>query len=166
VTNILERMRGFWAARGPREKALLAVLAAIVAAAALVQLLWASSQARVRLNRQIPQLRQQLETLQRKAADLQQLRAQPVVPADRGGLLAAAAASARASGLPEAATQLQQEGADRLRLRATLPFDRWLAWVATLQSEARLRLVSCQIEAADAPGSAKINALFSLSEPG
>jgi len=166
--NFVERCRIFRAARQPREKAFLTALAVFIGAALLAQLLWASHQARARLNKQIPQLRQQVEILQRKAAELQQLRAQPLIPApaDASRLLALAVASAHAAALPEAATQLKPEGAGRLRLRATVPFDRWLAWAAMLQRDGRTRLVSCRIEAAEAPGSAKIDALFSLPEPG
>lgn len=162
------RLSAFWAARQPRERAFLIVLASIVGAALLAQGLWASHQARARLKKQIPQLHQQVETLQRKAADLQQLRAQKPEPAPiaGNGLLAAAVASANSAALPDAAKKLQQEGPGRLRLRATLPFDRWLEWVAVLQREGRIRLVSCRIEPSEAPGSAKIDALFSLPEPG
>jgi len=166
--NFFERCRAFWAARQPREQAFLTALAIFVGAAVLAQLLWASHQARARLNKQIPQLRQQVETLQRKAAELQQLRTQPPIPAPADGsrLLALAVGSANAAALPEVAKQLQSEGAGRLRLRATVPFDRWIAWAAALQRDGRIRLMSCRIEAAEAPGSAKVDALFSLPEPG
>jgi type II secretory pathway component PulM len=162
------RLRAFWAARQPRERVFLIVLASIVGAALLAQVLWTSHQARARLKKQIPQLQRQVETLQRKATDLQQLRAQQPGPAPVASiaLLASAVASANAAALPEAAKQLQQEGPGRLRLRATLPFDRWLEWVAALQRDGRIRIVSCRIEPSDAPGSAKIDALFSLPEAG
>jgi len=168
VKNLLERYRALWDTRAPRERALLAGLTVFVIVAALAQLLWASHQARARLDRQIPQLRHQLETLERKASDLQQIRAQSPVtaPVDREGLLASAVASARIAALPEVATMLKLEAPGRLRLRGTLPFDRWIAWIATLQQEGHLRLVSCSIEAAEAPGSAKIDALFSLPDAG
>jgi len=166
--NFVERMRAFWSARQARERAFLIALAMFLGAAVLAQGLWASHQARTRLKKQIPQLRQQVETLQRKAADLQQLRAQPPspTPAQGDGLLTAAVASAHAAALPQAATQLRLEGPGRLRLRATVPFDRWLGWAAALQRDGRVRLVSCRIDAAEAPGSARIDALFSLPEPG
>lgn len=162
------RLRAFWAGRQPRERTFLIALAMFVAAALLAQLLWASHQGRARLKKQIPQLRQQVETLERKAADLQQLRAQRPNPApmDGGGLLASAVASAHAAALPEAAKQLQLEGPGRLRLRASLPFDRWLEWAAALQRDGRIRLVSCRIEAGQAPGSASIDVLFALPESG
>ncbi len=168
MRDVAARLGAFWAARQQRERAFLIVLAIIVGAALLAQGLWTSHQARARLKRQIPQLHQQVETLQRRAADLQQLRAQQPNPApvDGSGLLATAVASASAAALPEAAKQLRLEGPGRLRLRATLPFDRWLEWVAALQRDGRVRLVSCRIGASDAPGLATIDALFSLPEPG
>jgi len=168
MMDLVERMRAFWSARQPREKAFLIALTIFLGAALLAQGLWAGHQARTRLKKQIPQLHQQVEILQRKAGDLQQLRAQPPNPAPTAGsgLLTAAVASAHAAALPEAATQLQLEGPGRLRLRATVPFDRWLGWAAALQRDGRIRLVSCRIEAAEAPGSAKVDALFSLPEPG
>jgi type II secretory pathway component PulM len=168
MNSLVARLRAFWAQRQPREKTFLAGLVIVVCVALLAQLLWASHQARARLKMQIPQLRQQVETMQRKAVELQQLRGKQPTPAptDGNGLLATAAASARAAALPEAAKQLQLEGAGRLRLRATLPFDRWLDWVAALQTEGRIRLVSCRVDAAEVAGSAKIDALFSLPEPG
>ena len=168
MTNFLERCSEFWAARRPREQALLIALAIFVAAAVLAQVLWANHQARARLSKQIPQLRHQVETLQRKAAELQHMKAQLPLPAptEGSGLLAAAIASAKAAALPEAAKQVQLEGPGRLRLRATLPFDRWLVWTATLLREGRVRLVSCRIEAGEAPGLAKNDALYSLPEPG
>lgn len=168
MMDLVERMRAFWGARQPRERAFLIALTIFLGTAFLAQGLWASHQARTRLKKQIPQLRQQVEILQRKAADLQQFRAQPPNPAptEGSGLLTAAVASAHAAGLPGAATQLQLEGPGRLRLRATVPFDRWLGWAAVLQRDGRIRLVSCRIESAGVPGAAKIDALFSLPEPG
>ena len=169
MMQFVERFRGFWAARQAREKTFLIALVAVVGTAIIAQGLWSSHQARTRLKKQIPQLRQQAEMLQRKAADLQQLRAQQPpapAPADANAMIAAGMAAARAAGLPEAQALLQPEGAGRMRLRGTLPFDRWLEWAAALQRDARIRLVSGRIEAAEPPGAVKIDALFSLPESG
>lgn len=159
-------LRAFWAARHPRERAFLLALAIVLGLGLLMQGLWASHQARERLKKQIPHLLQQVENLKRRAADLQQLKSQPPgqAPVQESGLLAAAVASANTASLPEAAKQLRREGSGRLRLRATLPFDRWLEWVAALQRDGRIRVVSCQIDAGGEPGMAKIDALFSLPE--
>lgn len=169
----LRMLRSLWSARRPRERMFLMALAAFVAIALLIQGLWSAHSARTRLHKQIPQLRQQAEILQRQAGEIRQLLAQPSSPAAQEGaaLLAAASAAARSTGLSLASAQLQLEGPRQLRLRAKLPFDQWLEWVAALQRDARLRLIHCRIdgtdgaEAANTSGVVKIDALFALPEP-
>ncbi len=169
----LRSLRGLWAARQPRERIFLVALAAFVAIALLIQGLWSAHAARTRLHKQIPQLLQQAEILQRQAGEIRQLLAQPASPTAQEGatLLVAASAAARGTGLTLAPAQLQLEGPRQLRLRAKLPFDQWLEWVAALQRDTRLRLIHCRIdgtdgaEAANTPGIVKIDALFALPEP-
>ncbi|MBI3523658.1 MAG: type II secretion system protein M [Betaproteobacteria bacterium] len=169
----LQGLRSLWAARQPRERSFLMALAAFVALALLLQGLWSAHSARVRLHNQIPQLRLQVATLQRQAGEIRQLQSLPASPAAQEGnaLLTAAIAAARTTGLVLAANQLQLEGPRQLRLRANLPFDQWLEWIAALQRDAHLRLILCRIEGADEaapggmPGVVKIDALFALPEP-
>lgn len=169
----LQSLRSLWASRQPRERIFLIALAAFVAIALLIQGLWSAHTARTRLHRQLPQLRQQAEILQRQAGETRQLLAQPASSAAQEGtaLVAAAIAASRSTGLTLAAAQLQLEGPRQLRLRANLPFDQWLEWVAALQRDARLRLIHCRIDGADGaeavntPGVVKIDALFALPEP-
>ncbi len=163
----LERLRAAWAERQPRERRFLVALAIFVAVALLLQTLWSAQSERVRLRKKIPELRLQLETMQRQAGEIRQLQTQVKAPAaalvEGAPLLAAANAAAKNLGL--AGAQFQLEGQRQIRLRATLPFDRWLEWVAQMQQESRLRLVHAQVEAGDKPGTAKIDALLALPEP-
>lgn len=141
----------------------------MVGASILGQGLWTSHQARVLLKKQILLLRLQVESLEKKAADLSQGRARPAprpVPIDANGLRAAAIAAAIAAGLPEIAAQIQLEGAGRVRLRTTLSFDRWLDWTAMMQRDSRIRLIACRIESTGGSGAVKVDALFSLPEAG
>lgn len=170
MSQLLTQFGNLWRARAPRERIFLVALAAFIAIALLVQGLWSAHSARSRLHQQIPQLRLQLETLQRQSGEIRQMHAQPAGPAAQEGaaLLTAAATAARNAELGLTGIQLQLEGPRQLRLRASLPFDRWLEWVAVLQRDAQLRLVHCRIdssEGADAPGQARIDALFALPEP-
>ena len=166
-------LKGWWEGRQARERSFLAGLALFLGAALLIQGLWSAEAARTRLHRQLPQLRQQAETLQRQAGEVRQLQAQPAAPAaaEGPGLLAAVQSAARNANLALAAGQLQLEGARQVRLRANLPFDRWLEWVAVLQRDVRLRLVSCRIDSGEGtgvtslPGMVRIDALFALPEP-
>ncbi len=170
MSNTLEQIGILWRARAPRERIFLAALAAFVGIALLIQGLWSAHSARSRLHLQIPQLRMQLETLQRQSGDIRQMQAQPASPPSQEGaaLLTAATSAARNTGLTLLANQLQLEGSRQLHLRATLPFDRWLEWVAALQRDARLRLVHCRIDTSEGAGSlgqARIDALFALPDP-
>lgn len=174
ITQLKTQLNAFWQSRQPRERTFLMVLGAVVGCALWAQLLWSAHGARDKLHRQLPQLRQQAEVLQRQAGEVRQLLAQPAGQAVPEGapLLAAATTAGRTLGLTLGATQLQLEGPRQVRLRAQLPFDRWLEWVAVLQRDTRLRLVQCRIDAADVPGTvyppgvARIDALFALPEPG
>ena len=169
---LIENLLGLWRSRAPRERTFLGGLAAFLVVALLAQGLWLANSARSRLHRQIPQLRLQLANVERQSGEISQLQAQPASPTPQDGaaLLSAATTAARSVGLTPAVAQMQLEGPRLLRLRATLPFDSWLEWVAALQRDARLRLVSCRIDApAEAAGSAvgqaKIDALFALPDP-
>lgn len=158
----------FWAARQPRERTFLLTLTVLVALALVSQTLWSSYQARTRLKKQLPELRHQVEDLKQKANELQQIKSQPPValPADGNALLATATAAANATGLPEVVSQMKLEGPRRVRVRGTLPFDRWLDWTAALQRDGQIRLVSCHVDTATNRGTVTIDALFALPEPG
>lgn len=163
----LEQLRIFWAERQPRERALLIGLGVFVGVALFVQLLWSSHHERQRLQRQIPQLQQQVEALQRDAARLQEIKSRPpsAAPAEGNALLAMAVSAAEAAGIREVAPQLKLEGPRRLRLRAAVPFDRWIEWTAALQRDGQVRLVSCHVQAGATPAAPDIDALFALPDP-
>ncbi|TRZ89404.1 MAG: type II secretion system protein M [Rhodocyclaceae bacterium] len=173
LTEYAVPLRAMWMARQPRERRFLAVLALVVATAVLAQALWSANAARARLHRQLPQLRQQAEVLQRQAGEVRQLLAQPASSALQEGsaLLATTTLAARNSGLVLAPAQLQLEGARQVRLRANVPFDRWLEWVAAMQRDARLRVINCRVDATDVagaaspPGMVRVDVLFALPEP-
>ncbi len=167
MKQYVQPLHAFWQTRAPRERRFLAALGAFLAVALLADGLWSSHQARGRLRQQLPQLQQQLDTLQRRAVDIRALQAQPVNPtAPENALLQTATTLVRNAGLNPGPGQLQAEGPRRLRLRGDLPFDRWLEAVAALQRGAQLRLVQCKVEAvAGTAGQVRIDALFALPDP-
>jgi len=167
MKHYYERLLELWAAREPREQRFLVALAVFLGVAMFAQLLWSSHQARERLKKQIPQLQQQVEALQRKSANLQDLKSRPpsAAPAEGAALLAMAVSAAEAAGMKEVAAQIKLEGPRRLRLRAAVPFDRWLAWTAALQRDGQVRLVSCHVQASATQGAPDIDALFALPDP-
>lgn len=158
----------WWQTRAPRERLFLAGLALFLAFALLVQMLWSAHQARNRLRQQVPQLRMQLETLQRQAGDIRTLQAQAITPPpDTATLQSTAATLLRNAGLNLDPQQLQAEGPRLLRLRADLPFDRWVEASSALQRNARLRLTRARIDLIEgSPGTVRIDAQFALPDPG
>jgi len=167
MKNHFDNIRAAWAERQPRERRFLLALGIFIIIALLLQGLWSAHSDRVRLRKRIPELRLQAETMQRQAGEIKQLQTQVKPPAatavEGPPLLAAANTAAKSLGLVGAVLQL--EGARQIQLRATLPFDRWLEWVALVQKESRLRLIHAQVERGESPGTAKIEALFALPEP-
>jgi general secretion pathway protein M len=165
LASLAAPLAAFWQARNPQEHRWLLGLGLFICLALLADGLWSAHHARQRLRQQIPALEQQLATLQRQAGDLRALQSQPVTLAPPSTALVEQAATVlQAAGLPVAANQLAAEGPRQLRLRATLPFDRWIDATADLQRNAQLRLVQCQVDTVS-PGQARIDALFALPEP-
>ncbi len=156
----------WWRSRAPRERRFLSGLAAFVLAASLAQGLWSAHQSRQKLRHQIPQLRLQLETLKQQAGDLRALQAQAITPPPSTATLQATAATLlHQAGLEFEAQQLQAEGPRLLRLRADLPFDRWVEAAAALQRSAQLRLLRVRIEAIEgSPGKVRLDAQFALPD--
>ena len=168
MKQLRERLRQAWAERQPRERRFLLALAAFVGCSLLIQGVWTARSETGRLRKQVPQLRLQAETMQRQASEIRQLQAQAKsagATLEGAALLAAAGTAAKVGELNLAANQLQLEGARQIRLRATLPFDRWLDWTATVQADFRLRLIRCQIDSSDKSGLVKIDALLALPDP-
>lgn len=168
MKQLQERLRRAWAEKHPRERSFLIALAAFVTCAALVQGIWSARSESGRLRKQVPQLRMKAEVMQRQAAEIRQLQAQAksagAATLEGSALVAAASSAAKLGGLGLEASQLQSEGPRQIRLRATLPFDRWLEWTAAVQTELRLRLIRCQIDSTEDPGRVKIDALLALPD--
>ena len=167
MKNYLQPLILLWQSRTPRERRFLTAMGSFILIALLAQGLWSAHQARTRLHRQIPQLQQQLDTLQQQSAAIRDLQRQPVQPpANAANLLQTASTLANNAGLALAPGQLQAEGPRQLRLRATLPFDRWLEAVAAWQQNAQLRLIQLKISPGNASGQVTIDALLALPESG
>ena len=167
MNSIFTNVRSAWAERQPRERRFLLALGIFIVVALVLQGLWSAQSDRVRLRKKLPELRLQADAMQRQAGEIRQLQTQAKPPGaaivEGTALLAATNTAAKNLGL--AGAQLQLEGNRQIRLRATLPFDRWLEWLALVQKDSRLRLVHCQVERAENPGMAKIDALLALPDP-
>lgn len=135
------QLRQAWAARNARERQGLLLAAAVL----LAFLLWTVGLApALRTLRQAPAriaaLDAELQAMQQSAAEAQELRATPPLPAAQApGALAAAAAR-----LGERARLMTQGERSVLTLDA-VPGDRLVAWLAEVRVSARARVVESQL---------------------
>jgi general secretion pathway protein M len=158
-------LRRAWESRAPRERLVIAVLAAVLGAACYLWLLHSADQARGRLGASVAALRTQAALLEQQAAEYQRLQAMeapPASPTDLRTLVQARADAARLSG---ALTRIDAPDADHVRVTfGAVSFADWLGWIAALQAQ-HLRLEAARIEALAAPGLVSVTATFARSRP-
>lgn len=155
-------MTPWWRARTLRERLVLAV-GVVLLAGMLLHVLWWQP-----LSRETAALRDAVERLERDLEWMEHAAAQIRTAAVRSGLPAPAAQTAgslvtvvdqaaRGAGLGRALMQLDPQGADKVRIRLEgAAFDVLLAWVATLEQEAGIRVESATVEPASGPGSVDV----------
>lgn len=151
-------LRQAWQSRAPRERVIIATLAALLGAVLYVWLVQSGGQAHARLQANVATLRAQAAALEQQAAELERLRA--VVPAPTSGtdLLALVQAQVDASGLAHALLKIDAPDASQVVLAfGPVEFATWLGWVNSLKSQ-QIRLAACRIEAMPAPGMVGVTA--------
>lgn len=143
-------LAAFWSLRNPRERLMLSVAAAVLLLGLIYALLIDPAlSGRDKLNKDLPQLRQQAAALQamaREAASLSGRTAAPVPPMTRENLEAAL----QRKGLKAQSVVLTGDFA-KLQFTAT-PFAGLLDWLADAQRSARLGVVEANINALAAAG--------------
>jgi general secretion pathway protein M len=141
-----------WGARAPRERMVIAALAAVLGAASYLWLLYSADRGRAQLRASVATLRTQAALLDQQAADYERLRAIPppaASPTDLRALVQARIDAARLSG---ALTRLEAPDADHVRVAfGAVSFADWLGWLAALQAQ-RVSLEAARVEALSAPG--------------
>ena len=154
-------LRRLWQSRAPRERMVIAVLAAVLGAALYVWLLHSADRARGQLRASVATLRTQAALLEQHAAEYQRLQAMPAPTASATDLRALVQAQADAARLSGALTRIDAPDADHVRLTfGAVSFADWLEWVAALQAQ-QLRLESARVEALSAPGVVSVTATLS-----
>jgi general secretion pathway protein M len=158
-------LRRVWQSRAPRERMVIAVLAAVLSAAAYLWLLHSADRARGQLRASVATLRTQAALLEQQAAEYQRLQAMPAPAASPTDLRALVQAGADAARLSGALTRIDAPDADHVRITlGAASFADWLGWVAALQGQ-HVRLETVRIEALAAPGLVSITATFARSRP-
>ncbi len=148
--------RELWRSRAPRERAVLATGAAVVAAMLFIALVWLPlERARVRLEREVPEMRAALAALQRDAEEAKRLRSMAPVAEQSATPLATLAAGAVAAP-PGARLVLADPG--HLQLTgADVAFTQLLEWLASAASRHGLRVERAHLEALAAPGRVRVD---------
>lgn len=154
----------FWKERSSRERRAIGGGLTVLLLAALYAYLWQPmNDQRQRMRARLPELRAQAATMRSLAPEVPRLKAMRMVAAiPAGGLQGALETAARAEGMHDAISQISPQPGNRARVvLAAVNFDQLLKWVAHLQTQSRVHLESCHIEALEQPGMVKIEAEFS-----
>ncbi len=148
----------FWNARAPRERAIIAALAAVGGIALCLWVLVSADRTRLQLRASVATLRVQAASLERQAAELERLRTAPAAAASKSDLRNLVRSESNAAGLSGALGRLESQDADHIHVSfGAVAFADWLAWVAHLQTQ-QVRLEACRIEALSTPGLVSVTA--------
>lgn len=159
------RLRKLWESRSPRDRVVIAILAAVVAAALYLWLVQSAYRARSQLGSSVSVLRAQALRLDTDATELARVRAVPVPPAPKTDLRTQVQAQAGAAGLARALVRIDAAGANQVQVVfGSVAFTDWLTWVAALQAQ-RIRLDTGRIEALSTPGLVGVTATFTRPNP-
>lgn len=154
------RLRKIWESRSPRDRVLIAILAAVVATVLYLWLAQSAQRARTQLGASLSILRAQAVDLERNAAELERVRALPVPPAAQTDLRTLIQARADSAGLARALVRIDAPDANQVQVVfGAVAFADWLTWVTNLQAE-RIRLDTGRIEALSTPGMVGVTATF------
>jgi len=157
-----DRLIQFWRARVPRERLVIAGGSALLALSLGVAYGWLPMQRDVaQLRLALPQLRVQARLLQQDAQEVGRLKALPGVIQEKGSLALAVEQRAIASGMRERIESITPQ--DIGHVRVVLPrvaFDDWIGWLGELQTSHGVRVESARVEATDAAGMVRVEAVL------
>jgi general secretion pathway protein M len=157
-----ESLIQFWRTRAPRERLVLAGGSALLVLALGFSYGWLPMQREVaQLRQALPQLRVQARQLQQDAQEVARLKVQPAVAREKGSLALAVEQSALATGLRERIESITPQDAGHVRV--VLPqvaFEAWIDWLGELQISHGVRVDSARIEATEAAGMSKVDAVL------
>ena len=154
------QLRKFWEARSPRERAIVAVVAALLGALVYCLLVYSMTRSRPQLRASVLALRSDAALLDRQASEIERLRTMPAPVASQTDLRTLIQAQAGSAGLASALVRIEAPEANRVQVVfGAIAFPDWLNWVVSLNSQ-HIRLDTCRIEALTKPGLVSITATF------
>lgn len=147
-----------WKSRAPRERAIVTILAFVLAAAAYFWLVRTGGHARLQLGTSVAMLREQAVRLEQQAGELERLRTLPSPVISQTDLRTLVQAQAGAAGLSTALLKVDVPEPDTVVvIFGAVAFADWLNWVTRLNSQ-HIRLDACKIDALSAPGMVNVTA--------
>jgi len=157
---MLEHWREWWQARNARERALIAIGGAALAAAVLWAYVWVPLETdRARLAAVLPTLRAQAEQLALEAKDVERLRA-AVRARGAAPSQAAIEATLRAAGLGAGVTGVAMLGGGRVQVNlGVVPFDVLMRAIAQLAESHGFAVDSIALKATGEPGRVRVETL-------
>ena len=162
---MMQRLLKLWESRSPRDRVVIAILAAVVAAALYFWLAQSAYRARTQLGASLMVLRAQATRLNLDAAELERVRAIAAPPTSKTDLRTLVQTRADAAGLARALVRIDAPDANQVQVVfGAVAFAEWLPWVASLQAE-QVRLDTGRIEALSTPGMVGITATFTRARP-
>jgi len=154
---MMGKLRKAWQARTPRERAVLAALGVVLAAALLVSLVQAAGHARSRLRPSVMALQEQLVQLEQQAGEIERLRAAPAATVSQSDLRSLVQAQIGAD-LSRALVRIDAPDPDRVEVVfGAVAFSDWLRWVSGLKAQ-NVRVAASRIEALTSPGVVSVTA--------
>ena len=152
------QLRKAWESRAPRERAIIAALAAMLGAVLYVWLVQSAGQARVQLRTSVTTLREQAARLDQQALEYSRLRVAPAATASPTDLRTLVQARVGDAGLARALVRIDAPDADQVVVVfGAVAFVDWLNWIAGLKSQ-HVRLDACRIEALSTAGLVSVTA--------
>lgn len=159
------RLLKIWESRSPRDRVVIAILAAVIGAALYFWLAQSAYRARTQLGASLTVLRAQATRLNLDVTELERVRAIPAPPASNTDLRTLVQARAEAAGLARALVRIDAPDPNQVQVVfGAVGFQEWLLWVASLQAE-RIRLDTSRIEALSTPGMVSVTATFARARP-
>ena len=157
----MEPILRFWQRLSAREQVIVGSGAGLLVIILLVFYVWQPlEKERTRLRASLPKLRILAQQMRADADAVPKLKSTAKPAPLAGGLKEVVEQAASAHGLQ--LTQVNPEGSGKLNLSlATVPFDAWVKWLATLQAQQSIRLDACRVEAVPQAGMVKVQAVLS-----
>lgn len=160
------KLRTAWESRSPRDRAIIAALAAALAVFGYVALVLSAQHARAPLRISVTALQGEAAQLERQALEYGHLRAAPAATASATPLRTLVQARIDASGLASSLVRLDAPDPNQVVVVfGAVAFADWLNLVTGLASQ-QARLESCRIEAlATSPGRVSVTATLVRATP-